>query len=215
MSSRPKKPTLTVANLFKNHSDRILRLMLQNTKRGWSGPELAQTLKISNSWAARALATLEFEKFAVRDGKKPHGKTYLTDPDRLMQRWKLSYHIDFNEHFSYRVVGRDPIKLIALAAKKEGFRYAVTGAAAKAISSGKKYGGVPYVYVWPYSGVESDLRKILKVLQNDEYDLIPTEEKANLVLLRAYAGEGVFEESHLYSGLYCTSELQISLDTSR
>lgn len=207
MNNRALKPTLTVANLFKNHSDRILRKMLLDTKRGWSGAEMAEELNISPAWAARTLATLEFEKFAVFVGKKPKGRYLLINKTKLIARWKLSYHIDFNEHYSYRVVGKEPVSLIANEAKKQGFRYAITGEVSNALIKGKKTNETPFIYVLP--------NKTTKVFLNeleDCLDIIPTHKKPNLILLIPYSGEGVFEGTRMVKNLWCVSDLQLKLD---
>src|SRR3989338_7689226 len=148
--SRIQRPRALAINLFKNKPELMLRKMLADPKRTWTGPELAKAVGVQRIWASRVLTTLEFEKFAEREGKGAHSVYRLANGDKLMQRWKLSYHIDHNESFPYRVVGRDPIKLITLAAKKEGFRYAVTGAVAKTISVGKKCADTPYIYILPH-----------------------------------------------------------------
>jgi len=207
MSSRVKKPSLTVSNLFKNQSDRILRKMLSDTKRGWISPEMAKELEVSPAWAARMLASLEFEKFAESRGKKPRGRYFLINTDKLLARWKLSYHIDFNEHHSYRVVGKDPLKLIANASKKGGFRYAVTGKFAKDLIKGKASTEIPYIYVLPNKGTKVFLNAL-----EDELDLIPTQKNPNLFLLIPYQREGVFEGTRQVAGIFCTSDLQVELD---
>lgn len=189
----------------------MLRKMLAEPKRAWTGPELAQEVGVQRIWASRVLTTLEFEKFAEREGQGAHSKYRLANVDKLLHRWKLSYHIGHNEHHSYRVIDRDPIKLIALAAKKEGFRYAVTGAAAKALASGKSYKDTPYVYIWPNSGVDSDFRENLEVLE-EKYDFIPTEKKPNIILLKPHAGEGVFEGVKKSNETWIVSRLQCTLD---
>lgn len=210
MSSIPRPRALAI-NLFKNKPELMLRKMLANPKRLWTGPELAKAVGVQRIWASRVLTTIEFEKFAEREGQGAHSKYRLANVDKLLQRWKLSYHIGHNEHHSYRVVDRDPIKLIALAAKKEGFRYAVTGTVANAIMKGKKCGDTPYVYIWPHGGIDVDFRKMLDVLE-DKYDLIPTEKKTNLVLIKPYAGENVFEGAIINDRCWIVSELQIRLD---
>ena len=210
--SRIQRPRALAINLFKNKPELMLRKMLADPKRVWTGPELAKEVGVQRIWASRVLTTLEFEKFAEREGQGAHSKYRLANVDKLLQRWKLSYHIGHNEHHSYRVVDRDPIKLISLAAKKEGFRYAVTCTVAKALAAGKKCADEPYIYIWPHSGVDGDFRKLLDVLE-DKYDFIPTEKKANLILLKPYAGEGVFEKILRIENLWIGSQLQIQLDT--
>lgn len=209
--SRIQRPRALAINLFKNKPELMLRKMLADPKRVWTGPELAKAVDVQRIWASRVLTTLEFEKFAEREGQGAHSKYRLANVDKLLQRWKLSYHIGHNEHHSYRVVDRDPIKLITLASKKEGFRYAITGTVAKAITAGKNCVDTPHIYIWPHSGVERDFRKILDVLE-DKYDLIPTEKKANLVLLKPYAGEGVFEGAEKSNEIWIVSRLQCALD---
>lgn len=211
MPRKNRKPTLTVANLFKNHSDRVLRLMLSNPKKGWVGPELAESLGISKSWAARALATLEFEKYAYRDGKKPHGRTFLSDPKRLIQRWKLSYDIEFNEMYSYRIIGKNPVEAIASASKKSNFKYAMTNIRGTLDKKSKK--DPFYVYVWPYSKMLSDFDDILNYLENS-FDFIPTPKKANLQILKPYAGEGIFENMKQENKINIVSDLQLTLDNN-
>ncbi len=209
--SRIQRPRALAINLFKNKPELMLRKMLADPKRGWTGPELAKAVGVQRIWASRVLTTLEFEKFAERVGKGAHSVYRLANVDKLLQRWKLSYHIDHNESYSYRVIGREPIKFIALAAKKEGFRYAVTATMAKAISAGNKYADTPYIYIWPHGGVDGDFRKILDVLE-DKYDLIPTEKKPNLILLKPYAGAVVFEGAQNEGDVRCVSQLQSLLD---
>lgn len=189
----------------------MLRKMLANPKRFWTGPDLAKAVDVQRIWASRVLTTLEFEKFAEREGQGAHSKYRLANVDKLLQRWKLSYHIGHNEHHSYRVVDRDPIKLITLASKKEGFRYAITGTVAKAITAGKNCVDTPHIYIWPHSGVERDFRKILDVLE-DKYDLIPTEKKANIVLLKPTTKESVFCNPAQNNTIVCVSALQVALD---
>lgn len=208
------KPKALAINLFKNKPELMLRKMLANPKRAWTGPELAKEVEVQRIWASRVLTTLEFERFAEREGTGAHSKYRLANVDKLMQRWKLSYHIGHNEHYSYRVVGRDPIKLLVAAAKKEGFRYAVTGISAKSLAKGQ-FGDEPhYVYVWPHNGIDSEFYEILETLENN-YDLIPTEKKPNLVLLKPYAKEGVFEGAFQKNGTWFVSELQTSLDETK
>lgn len=212
MSSIPKPKALAI-NLFKNKPELMLRKMLAEPKRAWTGPELADVVGVKRIWASRVLTTLEFEKFAEREGAGAHSKYRLANVDKLIQRWKLSYHIDFNEHHPYRVVGKDPLILITNASKKGGFRCAVTGISAKNLANGKASKEPYYVYIWPHSGVDSDFREILDNLEN-EHDLIPTEKKPNLVLLKPYSREGVFEETRRCNELCFTSELQTFLDNS-
>lgn len=209
--SRIQRPRALAINLFKNKPELMLRKMLADPKRIWTGPELAKAIGVQRIWASRVLTTLEFEMFAEREGQGAHSKYRLANVDKLLQRWKLSYHIGHNEHHSYRVVDRDPIKLIVVAAKKEGFRYAMTGTVAKALAAGKKCVDTPHIYIWPHGGVDGDLRKILDVLE-DKYDLIPTERKPNLVLLKPYPGDGVFEGASSKNGVFVVSNLQAELD---
>ena len=207
-----RKPTLTTANLFRYKSDLILRTLLKEPLRGWLGIELAASLKISVAWTARVLATLEFDRFATREGNKAHGKFFLTNVENLMTRWKLSYHIKHNKDFSYRVFTKNPTSLIDLAAKKEGFRYAVTGLAAKAIKKGKVPVGLVQIYVMPTGDGPDDIHTLLNKLE-DKYDLIPTHKNPNLIILEPHVGEGVFFDAVTVDGIRCVSDLQIELDT--
>ncbi len=198
MSSIPKPKALAV-NLFKNKPELMLRKMLAAPKRAWT---------------SRVLTTLEFEKFAEREGTGAHSKYRLKNIDKLLQRWKLSYHLDFNEHHPYRIVGKAPLKLVSDASKREGFRYVVTGISAKMLAKGQ-FGDEPhYVYVWPHNGIDSEFYKILEKLEND-YDLIPTEKKPNLILLKPYAKEGVFEGASQKNGTWFVSDLQTTLDEQK
>ncbi|MBF0107302.1 MAG: hypothetical protein HQM16_18480 [Deltaproteobacteria bacterium] len=206
------KPSLTTANLFKNKPDLILRTMLKDTRRGWTGPELATALNISSAWAARVLATLEFERFATRDGKRSQGRVFLSNVDNLKTRWKLSYHITFNRAFSYRVLTKNPTSLINSMAKKEGFKYAVTGQAAKAIKKGRAPVLPLPVYV-DTNNTPHDIFTLLNKLE-DKYDLIPTHKNPNLIILDPHVGEGVFFDASIKDGVWCVSDLQIELDTN-
>lgn len=205
------KPALTAANLFKNKPDLILRTLLKNTRRGWTGPEMAAELKISPVWAARVLATLEFEKFATREGKRSRSRVFLTNVENLMTRWKLSYHIDHNRSFSYRILTKNPASRVDFMAKKEGFRYAVTGQAAKDIKKGREPAPPVQVFIDPNDGPD-DIFTLLNKLE-DKYDLIPTHKNPNLIILEPHVGEGVFFDAATISGIRCVSDLQIELDT--
>lgn len=206
-----RKPKALAINLFKNKPELMLRKMLADPKRAWTGPELAEAVGVKRIWASRVLTTLVFEKFAEMEGKGAHGKFKLINIDKLMTRWKLSYHIDHNEHHPYRVVGNSPLKLIANASKKGGFRYALTGVSAQKLSKNRDYECPHYVYIWPQNGIESDFYKILAKLE-DEFDLIPTGKKPNLILLKPYSGEGVFEYLLMTESVKIVSTLQLCLD---
>lgn len=211
MSNRSKKPSLTAVDLFKNKPGLVVRQMLGMPKVGRTGPELAKTFKMSKPWASRILATLEFEGFAKRDGNKPHGKTCLTEPEKLIQRWRLSYNVDFNESYTYRVIDKDPLKLLGLVAKKSGFAYAVTGKGAQAIRAGKKITEPVQVYLFPKAG--QGLNTVIEKLEND-FDFIPTHKKPNIVILNAYHPEGAAFGMERVGGIPVVSELQMQLDQS-
>lgn len=205
------KPKALAINLFKNKPELMLRKMLAAPKRSWTGPELAKEVGVQRIWASRVLTTLEFEKFAEREGTGAHSKYRLKNVDKLLQRWKLSYHIDFNEHHPYRFVGKNPLKLIANESKKGGFRYAVTGVSAIKLAKNRPHEGPYFVYVWPNNGVESDFYKILDDLEA-EFDLIPTEKKPDLILMKPHSMEGVFEDIIIKSKVCTVSCLQAELD---
>lgn len=176
------------------------------------GIEIAKSLNISIAWTATVLATLELERFAVRDEKKAHGKIFLTNIDNLMTRWKLSYHIGKNKDFPYRILTKNPASMIDSWAKKEGFKYAVTGQAVKDLKKGRAPSPPLHVYITP-TDAANDLNTLLDRLENQYDILIPTHKNPNLIVLEPYVGEGVFFDASSVNGIVCVSELQIELDT--
>lgn len=186
--------------------------MLKDSKRGWLAIELASELKISVAWAARVLATLQFDRLAERDGKGAHGRVYLSNIKNLMARWKLNYHFGKNTEFPYRILTKNPASTIDSWAKKEVFRYAVTGKAVDDLKKGRVTTPPLYVYISP-KDYSNDIHTLLDKLENKYDILIPTHKNPNLIVLEPHVGEGVFFDATVVGGITCVSDLQIELDT--
>jgi DNA-binding Lrp family transcriptional regulator len=211
MPRKINKKSLKTANLFKGLPDLVLRRIISEPNKSYTGQQLANELNISDTWANRILKTLEFEGFIKREGNQTHCATKISNLNGLMQRWKLSYNINFNVHHPYLCTVKDPLKYLALAAKKEGFQYAITGQAAKAISKNKPITDIPYVYIWPSKISSYEFNDLLTLL-DDNYDFTPVKKKENIIILEPHQKGNVFFGSRDAGKYRVVADLQIILD---
>jgi len=210
MPRKINKKSLKTANLFKGLSDLVLRRITSDPDKIYTGQQLAYELNISDTWANRILKTLEFEGFVKREGSQTHCATKICNLDGLMQRWKLSYNINFNVHHAYFCT-KDPLKNLVLAAKKEGFQYAITGHAAKAISKNKPIKDTPFVYIWPAKTSSHEFHDLLTLLE-DNHDFIPVKKKETIIILEPYQKGNVFFGARDVGGYRVVADLQVELD---
>jgi hypothetical protein len=212
MPRKINKKSLKTANLFKGLPDLVLRRIISEPNKSYTGQQLANELNISDTWANRILKTLEFEGFVTREGGQTHCATKICNLEGLMQRWKLSYNINFNVHHPYFCTDKDPLKKLVLATKKEGFQYAVTGHAANTITENKPITDVPFVYIWPGQSLSHEFNDLLTILE-DKHDFIPVKKKENIIILEPYQKDNVFFGVRDVRGYRVVADLQIDLDT--
>ena len=214
MPRKINKKSLKTANLFKGLPDLVLRRITSDPDKIYTGQQLASELNISDTWANRILKTLEFEGFVKREGSQTHCATKICNLDGLMQRWKLSYNINFNVHHPYYCTDKDPLKKLIVAAKKEGFQYAITGHAAKAIIKNKHIKDAPHAYLWSTEISSHEFHDLLTMLE-DKHDFIPVKKKETIIILEPYQKGNVFFGSRDIGNYKVVADLQIEIDTTQ
>lgn len=202
----------TVINPFSGMASVVLRLLLSDASKEWSGREIAGALKVSQSWVNIILGTLEAYKLVERHQKGRDSHTKVVAPADLLQRWSSQYNIHLNGFYLYLDMTKNPLKKIKEVCELEGHSYALTGYVAANKICKTIYGDVPpMVYLWPQSGKSEDFKKVLNRLENI-HQLIPVKKQANLILLKPFQGEKVFFGSGVIKDYPVVSPLQLYLD---
>ncbi len=200
----------STVNPFKGAASRILRTLVADPTKKWSGRELAERLGLSQAWVNRVLTTLENYRIVQRGGNSPKSKTQLIDAQELLRRWTAIYSFQQNHTYLYLLQHKDPVRYLAKIAKEREYQYALTGYAAANLIKKVMYDAPPMAYLWSTKD-SVDFQSERATLEN-EHDFIPVLKKANLIIVEPVLGNDVFFGSTDLKGSRVVSPLQLFLD---
>ncbi len=211
MDATIKPHSLLAVNLFANKAGLIVRKLMQNTEKPWSGSGLADELGLKPRWVNGILDTLESYKFVVRQGRGHTSTTRLSSPHRLLDHWKTVYRFSHHKFYQYYVPDVDPVDQLKRAAGELGFQWALTGIYAVNLLQNRSR-DLPGVYLCS-RGSQKELRGLLTKLE-DKFNFLPVMKKANIILIQPKDVDGIFFDLRYHQGMPVVSALQLDLDLS-
>ena len=195
---RPGRP----ASLFSPVSSRVLRAMLEESKRTWILRELSGAAQVSLGQTSKVCRRLSEEEYA---GKTEKG-IQLTQPGKLLDAWREQYTLDKSTRKAYYSFERIPEQLMAKVAaigKQKGWRYAVTSfSAASLIAPFVRGVGVTTWYINDAVAIEMWVRAL---------DLRPVESGPNARIYIPY-DPGVFYRTQSIDDVTLAGNVQLYLD---
>ena len=188
-------------SLYAPKTERILRVLLQNTKRSWKGQELAKEAIVSVGQVSSIKRRLEEREWIVCN----KAGIRLAKPDKLLEEWKQNYDLARStrrDYFTLDTVDRFEQRLAAVLSKT-GNLYAYTAFSAAA----RLAPAVRYQRVYAY--VSGNLNTLAR-----ELELKPVESGANVTLIEPY-DEGVYLGSSRSGTDVRVSPVQAYLDLTQ
>lgn len=210
MSRRLKSGKISL-NPFKGDASLIIRLLLTDVDKPWSGQEIAQKLELSQAWVNRVLKTLETQGIVQREMKGPYSVTQLIDPAQILKKWVHLYEISLNSKYFYLLLDKSPLKKLMAIAEKEKWNCAVTGYEAANLIRPSSSGAPPMVYLWPPAESKISFKQILSRLEN-QHRFIPVSKEANLIILEPSQKDALFFDARKVKGVTVVSPIQMFLD---
>lgn len=188
-------------SVFSPISSRILRALLEESRRRWQVGELARVSQVSLGQTSNVTRRLIAEEYVSRTDRRLR----LLDPARLLDAWK-DHYVPARTSMAYYSFGRPPEQLIAQvaeAAGRERLQYALTSFAA-ALLLAPFVRGIGIVQ-W-YVPARDDVERWVKAL-----DLRPVESGPNVVLLIA-EDPAIFYRTQMVQGSTLVGTIQLYLD---
>ena len=198
-------------NPFKGAGSLVLRRLLADPERQWTGIELARELDLSNPWCNKVLNALESEKIVERGGRGLAAFTRLVSPEELLKQWSTVYRFPKNTFHGFITKKKDALQGLVGACEAEGWLYAATGATAARLQSKTKIKGPETVYVSPRGTGYTAYREMLKTLER-KYGFYRVQVNPDVQVINPVLGRSVYYESAVIGGVKCVSELQMELD---
>ncbi|OFW59427.1 MAG: hypothetical protein A2V52_01635 [Actinobacteria bacterium RBG_19FT_COMBO_54_7] len=199
----PYASTRPLKNLFSPKSTRVLRVLLGNPSKEWYVKDMAEEAKVSLGKASNVKQRLLDYEYAEEVPGQRKKKIRLTDPEKLLNDWTVSYSYDDNELFNYYSLD-DPRAIeqkIASFSLNTGVSYALTLTSADAHLTHFLRGAArSFVYI------EKPLEPAAAYLGLKEVD-----SGENITLMVPY-DEGVFYEVQEVDSLHLVSDIQLYLD---
>lgn len=195
---KPPQARRPLRSLYAPRAGRLLRALLEESKRPWTLQTLAVKSGVSLGLAFKVKQRLLDFEF-VTEGSQG---LVLAKPEELLRQWGANYSFAKNDAFDCYSQG-DPAQLEAALAefcRKAGTRYAFTlfSGAARVAPYARYLKGAAYV-----TGDASEIAKQLAWKQ--------VSSGANFALLRPY-DDGVYYETRKIGGDSVVSDVQLYLD---
>ncbi len=188
--------------IFKPISSRILRVLLEEPKKGWKILELSRIAKVSLGQTSNVCRWLIDEEYV----KKDQGMYYLTEPGRLLDEWCRGYTYTQNRMFTYysfeRNLGKLIKRVVRISEDKE-LEYALTLLSGASLIA-------PFIRgissLQMYVTDSENLSKWVSLL-----DLRPAESGSNISMYVPY-DEGVFDKTQEIDDIRVVGNIQLYLD---
>jgi len=198
-------------NPFKGAGSLVLRRLLAEPERTWTGIELARELDLSNPWCNKVLNALESEKIVERGGRGLAAYTRLTDPKELLAQWSTVYRFPKNTFHGFITKEKDALQSLIGACEAEGWLYAATGRTALRMKSKAKIKGPETVYVSPRSTGYTAYREMLRRLEA-KYGFYRVQVNPDVQVINPVLGRSVYYEREVHASVQVVSPLQMWLD---
>jgi DNA-binding Lrp family transcriptional regulator len=198
-------------NPFKGAGSLVLRRLLADPEREWTGIELAQELDLSNPWCNKVLNTLESEKIVERGGRGLAAFTRLVDPKELLAQWSTVYRFPKNTFHGFITKEKDALQSLVEACDKEGWLYGLTGRSALRRKFKAKVQGPEAIYISPKARGYTAYREMLKTLER-KYGFYRVQANPDVQVINPVLGRSVYYERETHRGLKVVSPLQLWLD---
>lgn len=198
-------------NPFKGAGSLVLRRLLAEPTREWTGIELAHELDLSNPWCNKVLNALESEKIVERGGRGLAASTRLIDAKELLSQWTTVYRFPKNTFHGFITKDKDALQSLVGACEKEGWLYAATGRSALRIKFNAAVNGPDTVFVSPRGLGYRAYTDMLKRLQT-KHGFYKVQNNPDVQVINPVLGRSVYYECMSYDGLEIVSPLQLYLD---
>ncbi len=198
-------------NPFKGAGSLVLRRLLADPEREWTGLELARELDLSNPWCNKVLNTLESEKIVERGGRGLAASTRLIDAKELLAQWTTVYRFQKNTFHGFITKDKDALQSLVGACEKEGLLYAATGRSALRLRSKTAIEGPETVYVSPHVLGYKAYQDMLKKLQT-KYGFYKVLNNPDIQVINPVLGRSVYYECENLRGIKVVAPLQLYLD---
>jgi len=189
--------------LFSPKATRIVRALLEESKRLWGITELSGAVKVALGYTHEVIGKLLKEGYIIRLEKK---QIQLSRPSDLLNDWASQYKIPPESIHSYYSSIKDPqelMKKIAKAAKENRITYCFTlHCGASLVAPFMRFSDVHFYYL-------GDLKKIVKQLELEEIEFGGT-----VHLIEPY-DEGVFYRKQTIEGKDVACNTQLFLDLNQ
>lgn len=205
-------PTKILAmNPFKGGGSLVLRRLLAEPERTWTGIELARELDLSNPWCNKVLNTLESEKIVERGGRGLAASTRLIDAKELLAQWTTVYRFPKNTFHGFITKDKDALQSLVGACEKEGWLYAATGRSALKLKFKATVDGPETVFVSPRGLGHQAYVDMLKRLQT-KHGFYKVQINPDIQIINPVLGRSVYYECSSFCGIKIVSPLQLYLD---
>ncbi|MCK4617512.1 hypothetical protein KAT45_01285 [Candidatus Aerophobetes bacterium] len=188
--------------IFKPVSSRILRVLLEESKKGWKILELSRIAKVSLGQTSNVCRWLIDEEYI----KKDQGMYYLTEPGRLLDEWCRNYIYTQNRMFTCYSFERNRgklIKRVVRISEDKELEYALTLLSGASLIA-------PFIRgissLQMYVTDSKNLSKWVSLL-----DLRPAESGSNISMYVPY-DEGVFDKTQEIDDIRIVGNIQLYLD---
>lgn len=202
---------ISAFNPFRGQASLVLRRLAASERDSWIGEELARDLGISRAWCNKVLNALEKEGIVKRGQTGLAAFTSLVNPQEMLLQWTTIYRWSKNTFYSFVYKGKNPLGVLAKAAEREGWFYAVTGPSALRICHRKTVDGPDTAYLSPREKGNRAYSTMLGKLQHI-YGFYRVQIKPDIQVVKPVLGRSVFFEERKYQGIKCVSPLQFYLD---
>ena len=188
--------------IFKPVSSRILRVLLEEPKKGWKILELSRIAKVSLGQTYNVCRWLIDEEYI----KKEQGLYYLTEPGKLLDEWCRNYTYTQNKMFTYYSFEQNLEKLIKKVVRiseDKDLKYTLTLLSGASLIA-------PFIRgissLQMYVTDSENLSEWVRLL-----DLRPAESGNNISMYIPY-GEGVFDKTQKIDDIEIVGNIQLYLD---
>lgn len=198
-------------NPFKGAGSLVLRRLLAEPTREWTGIELARELDLSNPWCNKVLNTLESEKIVERGGRGLAASTRLIDAKELLAQWTTVYRFPKNTFHGFITKDKDALQGLVGACEKEGWLYAATGRSALRLKFKAAVSGPETVFISPRGLGYQAYVDMLKCLQT-KHGFYKVQSNPDIQVINPVLGRSVYYECENFRGIKVVSPLQLYLD---
>jgi hypothetical protein len=187
-------------SLFSPKSERVLRVLFDDTNKLWGTNKLAYEAEVSVGQSSNVRRLLRDNEYI----EESPGGFKLCDPERLLMEWQKKYDFkkhEITEHYSFDDPQEIEVK-VAEVCRECNFEYAFTG-----FSGAARY--APHVRYQKASIYVADHSVSAKIGRNLGLKRVGSGGKIEMVI--PYE-DGVFQNSEEIDGLTVASPIQVYLD---